>query len=74
MNERHRAVMTAGLDPEAANMLSILKRKSRGAESCLAELEEQIESLAAKLEAKDERSNRISTRNKPSLQLSDVGR
>ncbi|KAM3177950.1 hypothetical protein ACTXT7_003536 [Hymenolepis weldensis] len=73
MNERYRAVMTAGLDPEAANMLSTLKRKSRGAESCLAELEEQIENLTAKLEAKNERSNRISARSRPSLQLSDVG-
>ncbi|VUZ49667.1 unnamed protein product [Hymenolepis diminuta] len=73
MNDRHRAVLTAGLDPEAANMLSTLKRKSRGAESCLAELEEQIESLAAKLEAKNERSNRISARSRLSLQLSDVG-
>lgn len=66
--------MTAGLDPEAANMLSSLKRKSRAAESCLAELEEQVESLTGKLEAKNERASRLSLRGKPNVQLSDVGR
>nr|CDS29944.1 nuclear pore complex protein nup214 [Hymenolepis microstoma] len=73
MCEKHREMMTAGLDPEAANMLSSLKRKSRAAESCLAELEDQVESLTAKLEANNERSNRLSARGRPSLQLSDVG-
>lgn len=66
--------MAAGLDPESANMLAALKRKSRAAEGCLAELEDQIESLTARLEAKNERSKRLSGRNSPSLQLSDVGR
>ncbi|VDO03811.1 unnamed protein product [Rodentolepis nana] len=71
--EMHRELMTAGLDPEAANILSSLKRKSRAAESCLAELEDQVESLTAKLESSYERSNRLSARGRPSLQLSDVG-
>ncbi|KAM7538929.1 hypothetical protein Aperf_G00000058676 [Anoplocephala perfoliata] len=73
MSDNHLAMISAGLDPEAANMLAALKRKSRAAEGCLIELEDQIQNLTAQLEAKNERSNRLSGRNKPSLQLNDVG-
>uniref|UniRef100_A0A5K3F1F8 Nuclear pore complex protein Nup214 n=1 Tax=Mesocestoides corti TaxID=53468 RepID=A0A5K3F1F8_MESCO len=48
--------VSARLDPEAAGMLSSLKKKFRAAEGFLGELEEQIESLTTQLEAHSERS------------------
>ncbi|VDN32120.1 unnamed protein product [Dibothriocephalus latus] len=41
---------TAGLDPESAAMLASLKKKSRSAETYLAELEDQLESLSTQVE------------------------
>ncbi|BHF80291.1 hypothetical protein SprV_0702341500 [Sparganum proliferum] len=41
---------TAGLDPQSAAMLASLKKKSRSAETFLAELEDQLQSLSAQVE------------------------
>uniref|UniRef100_A0A0X3NWR8 Nuclear pore complex protein Nup214 n=1 Tax=Schistocephalus solidus TaxID=70667 RepID=A0A0X3NWR8_SCHSO len=41
---------TAGLDPESAAILASLKKKSRSAETFLAELEDQLESLSTQVE------------------------
>ena len=74
INEKHRGVIAAGLDPEAAAMLTSVRRKSRAAESFLAELEEQVECLTAELEARHERANRLMSRNRSNLVKDDASR
>ncbi|VDK21721.1 unnamed protein product [Taenia asiatica] len=75
INDKHRVIVAAGLDPRAAATLASLRRKSRAAESFLAELEDQVESLSAHLEARNECSNRLMGRSgsKSSLPVGDVG-
>lgn len=76
ISDKHRVIGAAGLDPGAAATLASLRRKSRAAESFLADLEDQVESLSAQLEARNECTNRLAGRSgsKSSLPTGDVGR
>ncbi|KAH9279337.1 N-terminal Xaa-Pro-Lys N-methyltransferase 1 [Echinococcus granulosus] len=73
ISDKHRVIVAAGLDPGAAATLASLRRKSRAAESFLAELEDQVESLSAQLDARNERNNRLMSGSKLSLPMGDVG-
>ncbi|VDM16945.1 unnamed protein product [Hydatigera taeniaeformis] len=75
ISDNNRVIAAAGLDPGAAAMLASLKRKSRAAESFLAELEDQVESLSAQLDARNERTNCLVGRNrsKSGFSMGDVG-
>ncbi|KAL5103714.1 hypothetical protein TcWFU_005628 [Taenia crassiceps] len=75
INDKHRVIVAAGLDPKAAATLASLRRKSRAAESFLAELEDQVESLSAQLEARNECTHRLVGRSgsKSNLPVGDVG-
>lgn len=56
--------LAAGLDPEAAALLTALKKKSRVAETILADLEDQVETLTVQADAQCEQYRRSSSKSK----------